>query len=151
MPHYNDTVASSLTATALFDYMADFSNAEQWDPGTRSAKRLDRGKIGEGSRFELIVEFAGRESPFVYEITGFDRPNQVVIEADTDAAHLVDTMSVAKSGLGSDLTYDARLELKGWRKLGNPVMAVLFRRLGERGKEGLERELNPGGRAQGGS
>ena len=143
MPHYNDDVASTLTQPELFDYLADFTNAEAWDPGTKSAKRLDDGKIGVGSEFELIVEFAGRESPFVYRITEYDRPGSLVIEADSDAVHLTDTMTCTSGGQGSNLNYDARLDLKGWRKVTAPVMAVLFNRLCEKGKGGLQRELNP--------
>jgi hypothetical protein len=144
MPHYTDDVTSSLGREDLFDYMADFTNAVRWDPGTKSARRLDEGAIGVGSRFELVVEFLGRESPFVYEIVEYERPEKVVLRAESDASSLLDTMTV-KPGLddASVLTYDARLELKGVRKLLNPVMAVLFRRLCEKGKEGLERELNP--------
>jgi len=143
MPHFNDDVSSSLTQTKLFDYMADFTHAEQWDPGTKKAKRLDDGRIGVGSEFELVVEFAGNESPFVYKITEYDRPNVLVVEADSDAVHLVDTMTCSKAGKGSNLNYDARLDLKGWRKVTTPVMAVLFDRLCKKGKDGLERELNP--------
>ena len=42
MPHFNDDVSSTLTQTKLFDYMADFTNAADWDPGTKSAKRPAR-------------------------------------------------------------------------------------------------------------
>lgn len=143
MPHFNDTVDSSLSRAELFDYMADFSNAEEWDPGTKSARRLDEGELGVGSRFELVVEFAGRETPFTYEITEHSPPERVVVEADSEATHLTDTMSTAAAGSASVLTYDARLELKGWRKLTTPVVALLFRRLCEKGRAGLERELNP--------
>ena len=142
MPHFNDDVRSKLTKTELFDYMADFSNADEWDPGTNTAKRLDDGEIGVGSKFELVVEFAGRETSYIYEITRFDRPNVVVVEAESDALHLIDTMTMAENGTGSVLNYDARLNLKGWRKVSTPVMAVLFNRLSEKGKQGLERELN---------
>lgn len=142
MPHFNDDVQSSMTKTELFDYMADFSNAEEWDPGTNSARRRDDGAIGVGSKFELVVEFAGRETSYMYEITEFDRPNVVVVEAESDALHLIDTMTMAESGAGSVLNYDARLNLKGWRKVSTPVMAVLFKRLSEKGRQGLERELN---------
>lgn len=141
MPHFNDDVSSSLTQTKLFDYMADFTNAEEWDPGTKSAKRLDDGKIGVGSEFELVVEFAGSESPFTYRITEYERPDRLVVEADTEAVHLTDTMTCSKSGKGSVLNYDARLDLKGWRVVTSPVMSVLFKRLCGKGKGGLEREL----------
>ncbi len=143
MPHYNDDVPSTLTQAKLFDYMADFTNAAEWDPGTKEAKRLDDGKIGVGSEFELVVEFAGNESPFVYKITEYDKPNVLVVEADSEAVHLVDTMTCTVEDKGSNLNYDARLDLKGWRKVTTPVMAVLFNRLCEKGKGGLERELNP--------
>ena len=66
----------------------------------------------------------------------------VVVEAESDALHLIDTMTMAENGTGSVLNYDARLNLKGWRKVSTPVMAVLFSRLSEKGKQGLERELN---------
>lgn len=143
MPHYNDDVSSTLSQAKLFDYMADFTHAVEWDPGTKMAKRLDDGTIGVGSEFELVVEFAGNDAPFVYKITEYDRPNVLVVEADSEAVHLVDTMTSSKDGKGSTLNYDARLDLKGWRKVTTPIMALLFNRLCKKGKDGLERELNP--------
>lgn len=143
MPHFNDDVSSTLEQAELFDYMADFTHASEWDPGTKSAKRLDEGEIGVGSKFELVVEFAGNESPFTYEITGYERPDRLVVEADSEAVHLTDTMTCAAEGSASRLNYDARLDLKGWRKVTTPVMAVLFNRLCQKGRGGLERELNP--------
>ncbi len=143
MPHYAADVKSSMSPEELFDYMADFSNAEEWDPGTVSAKRVDVGELGMGSRFDLVVEFAGRETPWAYEVVEYERPRRVAVRAESDSAVLVDTMTVAEAeGQGSVLNYDARLDLKGARKLLDPVMAILFRRLGEKGRAGLERELN---------
>lgn len=142
MPHNVDTVSSAMDPAALFDYMAEFSNAAEWDPGTVSARRLGEGPVGLGSRFELIVRFAGRESPFVYEITEYERPRRVVLVAETGAARVTDTMSIAAgSGGGSVLTYDARLELKGARRLFSPLMSVLFGRVFADGRRGLEKTI----------
>jgi hypothetical protein len=52
-------------------------------------------------------------------------------------------MTCAGEGSASRLNYDARLDLKGWRKVTTPVMAVLFDRLCGKARGGLERELNP--------
>jgi hypothetical protein len=144
MPHFKDTIDSTVPVEQAFDYVADFSNAEQWDQGTKTARRLDDGAIGEGSRFELVVEFMGRESAFVYEIVEYDRPEKVTLRSESDDSTLVDTLTV-EPGLDEAcvLTYDARLEMKGVRKLLSPVIGIFFRRLCEKGKEGLERELNP--------
>lgn len=144
MPHEVETVDSPWEQEALFDYMADFTNAAEWDPGTVSARRLDDGPIGKGSRFELQVSFAGRESPFVYEITACDRPRRVVLRAETDAVVLHDTMSVASALDGSRLTYDAKLELKGWRRVLAPVMALAFKRVFANGRRGLEEAIGRG-------
>ncbi len=144
MPHYVGTVDSAMKPAELFDYMAEFTNAERWDPGTKSAKRLDSGAIGEGSRFELVVEVMGRETTLVYEVVEYQRPARVALRAESNTASLLDTMTVAAADGHSVLTYDARLELKGARRLFSPLMAVVFRRLCERGRAGLVRELNRG-------
>ncbi|HET8975403.1 MAG TPA: SRPBCC family protein [Solirubrobacterales bacterium] len=145
MPHNVDTVSSAMDPAELFDYMAEFSNAAEWDPGTVSARRLGDGPVGLGSRFELIVRFAGRESPFAYEITEYERPRRVVLVAETGAAIVTDTMSIAAgSGGGSVLTYDARLELKGARRLFSPLMSVLFGRVFANGRRGLEETIGSG-------
>ncbi len=144
MAHFHDTVDSTMEGADVFDYMADWTNAAEWDEGTQSARRLDSGEIGVGSKFELVVEFLGRQSPFVYEITEYERPGKLVLRAETDASVLVDTITIEPGLQGTSvLTYDARLDLKGVRKLVNPVMAIFFNRLCQKGKEGLERELNP--------
>jgi hypothetical protein len=150
MLRHIDKVESPRPQEEVFDYMAEFSNAAEWDPGTVSARRLDDGPIGKGSRFELIVRFAGRESPFVYEITEYDRPRRVVLRAETDAATVTDRMSVAPAAAsGSILTYDARLELKGARKAMTPLMAILFGRVFRAGKRGLEAAIGRDARLTG--
>ena len=144
MPHYNDNVPSKLSQEEVFDYMADFANAEKWDPGTKSSKQLDSGKIGVGAQFELMVEFNGNVRPFTYRITEYERPTRVVVEAETDSVKLVDTMTTTTAaGEGSVLEYDARMDLKGLLKLTTPITAIMFKRLCEKGRNGLERELNP--------
>ncbi len=142
MPHYNDDVPSKLSQEEVFDYMADFTNAEKWDPGTKSSKQLDSGKIGVGAQFELMVEFNGNVSPFTYRITEYERPTRVVVEAETDSVKLVDTMTTTADGEGSVLKYDARMDLKGLVKLTTPIMAIIFNRLCEKGQE------RPGARAE---
>lgn len=142
MPRYVATVGSGMKPEALFDYMADFASAAEWDPSVVSAERLDSGGAKLGSRFRIVVKLLGSESPFDYEVIEYVRPNRVVVRAETDAVSSLDEMTIEPRGEGSALTYDAQLELKGPRKLLAPVMAVLFRRLGDNAKAGLERELN---------
>lgn len=43
MARYEATVASRRGAAETFDYLATFSNAAQWDPGTLAAERAASG------------------------------------------------------------------------------------------------------------
>jgi hypothetical protein len=142
MAHYLATVPSSLTVEALFDYMADFSHAKSWDPSVVDATTQSPGPIEKGSRFRLVVGIAGRQVPFEYEITEFERPSRVQLTSRTKTLLSVDTMTFESSASGSVLTYDADLKTRGVLRLVAPLLARGFQRLGDNARAGLQRELN---------
>ena len=74
MARYRGTVISTRSAEETFDYMADFANAAEWDPGTAEAERLDDGPVGLGSTFRLGVRVGTRVVPLDYRIVTYDRP-----------------------------------------------------------------------------
>ena len=59
----------------------------------------------------------------------------MVVSEDTITFH-------SGAGGGSEVTYDADLRPKGVMKLADPILALMFKRLGDNAKAGLERELN---------
>jgi len=156
MARYRGTVVSTRSAEDTFDYMADFANAAEWDPGTASAERLDAGGVGLGSAFRLDVRVGSRTTPLDYRIVGFERPHRVVLLAESDALRSEDTMTVVPTADGgSILTYDADLKLSGPFALANPLLGLLFDRIGDKGVDGLRRTLGgppaPSDRPQAGS
>ena len=52
----------------VFDYVADFDNIEDWDPGVEASKRQGD-TVGPGTKFDLEVRFGSGTAPMVYEIT----------------------------------------------------------------------------------
>ena len=142
MARYKGTVISTRSAEETFDYMADFANAAQWDPGTASAQRLDGGTVGLGSIFRLDVRIGSRTTPLDYRIVTFDRPHRVVLLGESDTIRSEDTVTVVPAADGgSILTYDAELRLKGSFALANPVLGLFFDRIGDKGVAGLRRTL----------
>ena len=142
MPRYVATVHSSKPVTESFDYLADFSSVREWDETAVSARMLGE-KPGLGTEFEVVVRFAGRELPFVYRTTTYERPERIVVRAESSSVVSEDTISFRPSADGgSEVTYDADLRPKGLLKLADPILALIFRRLGDSAKRGLERELN---------
>jgi hypothetical protein len=144
MARYRTTVESTKSPEEAFDYLAEFSNAREWDPGIVEAANLTGDPVGSGSRFRLVSRFLGRRVPLEYRITEYERPTRVVLVADEASIRSTDEIRVAAAGGGSRVTYEADLRLK--TPLGgvmDPLLALAFRRIGARAAAGLREALNP--------
>ncbi|HEX7460476.1 MAG TPA: SDR family NAD(P)-dependent oxidoreductase, partial [Acidimicrobiales bacterium] len=142
MARYRGTVVSSWSPEETFDYLADFSRAAEWDPGTATAERLDDGPLGPGSTFRLGVRVGPRVIPLEYRIVTYERPHKVVLLGESDTIRSEDTMTVAAAADGgSILTYHADLRLLGSFAIANPVLPLFFDPIGDRGVEGLRAVL----------
>jgi Polyketide cyclase / dehydrase and lipid transport len=143
MARYATTIPSPLAPAEAFAYMADFSHARDWDPSVSSAARAGDGPIGLGSRFALVARFAGRNVPLTYEIVGYEPPVRVVLEARRGFVSR-DTITVGEAaGGGSLVHYEAVLAFAGIGRLLDPLMQVVFNRVGAKAREGLVRALRP--------
>jgi NAD(P)-dependent dehydrogenase (short-subunit alcohol dehydrogenase family) len=142
MARYRGTVVSTRSPEETFDYMADFTNAAAWDPGTASAERLDAGPVGLGSAFRLGVRVGSRMTPLDYRIVVFDRPHRVVLLGESGTIRSEDTVTVVPAADGrSILTYDADLTLQGGFAMVNPVLGLFLDRIGDKGVAGLRATL----------
>jgi len=135
-------VIMAAMAAEAFAYMASFDNAQEWDPSVVEASRLDSGELKVGSAFRVVSTFAGRKVPLRYEITVLDADRRVVLEAWNGTFGSVDTITVVASGSGSSVTYDARLVFKGISRLANPIMQLVFNRVGRKADASLRTQLN---------
>ncbi len=142
MARYVTTIDSSLSPSAAFAYMASFDNAREWDPSVVEARRLDSGELGKGSAFHVVSKFAGRSVPLRYEITEFDAGRRVVLEAWNGTFGSVDTITVVPAGAASRVTYDARLVFKGVSRITDPLMQLVFNRVGKKADASLRIHLN---------
>ena len=142
MAQYVTTIESTRTPPEAFDYLAEFSRAAEWDPNVKEGSRLTSDPVGHGSSFRIVSSFLGRSVPLQYQVTAFESPRRVVLEADNFAIRSVDEITVEPNRAGSRVRYHADLRLKGILRLADPLLAVAFRRLGDRAASGLRRELN---------
>ncbi len=121
--------------------MADFSNAAQWDPGVNSAHQVDAAAIGLGSEFDLTVPFGGRTKTLRYRVTEFEPGRRVTFTATTSMLRSVDTLTFESCPAGCAMTYDADLRLTGLAAIANPLLALTFRRIGNRARDSLRQVL----------
>ena len=148
MARYVDAIDLPRPIEEVFDYLADFSRTVEWDPGVVEARRLTPGKARLGSSFRVIVSFLGRRVPLEYRITEFERPSRLVLSGGDSSLRSIDEITFVSRPGGTRVTYEARLELAGIRRLADPLLDVLFQRIGRLAVRGL-RERLAGKRSEG--
>lgn len=141
MTTYRTEIDSPRDRDEVFEYLATFSNAGEWDPGVTGAEPLTPGPPEVGSAYRLHVRVAGRDVPFDYRVVAIDRPSRVVLRAEQSGMVSTDTITVESAGTGSQVGYVAELESRGLLRLAAPLVARSFRKMADRGADGLRRAL----------
>jgi len=124
----------------VIDYLKDFANAEEWDPGTESCTRVDDGPIAVGARWHNVSKIAGVTTELDYELTELT-DTRIVLVGRNDSATSTDTITVLPSGEGSEITYHADLDMHGLANLAAPAMKLVFEKLANDTEDQLTRAL----------
>jgi len=142
MPHYRTTVRTPWPQQRAFEYLSDLEHFAEWDPGVKRSVQVSGDGAAVGATFDVTVGGVGRDITLRYEIFDLQSPVQVEVRAETGTLLSVDVMTFepADDG-GCRVTYDADLSLKGVLRLGNPILGVVFGRIGDRAAAGLRRVL----------
>jgi uncharacterized protein YndB with AHSA1/START domain len=135
MPNYTATVKTLLPPDRAFALMADFANAQFWDPATTASRQTAGETVSEGSRFELDMRILGRDNSIEYEIVDYVPHERVVLRGENSGSVSVDKITVTESGSGgAEVTYDAEVTMKGAYKLSAPLFAPVFKKMGDAAK-----------------
>ncbi|HSL26094.1 MAG TPA: SRPBCC family protein [Acidimicrobiia bacterium] len=143
MGSYEGAVETGRPVAEVFNYIADFRNAAEWDPATVSISQTAGDGAGLGARYRLVTKFLASSVPLDYETTGFTPPNRLVLSFEGGNVAGTDTITVSSTGDRSRLTYHVDFRLKKGRLL-EPLVGPFFRRTANRALAGLARAL--GGR-----
>ena len=142
--------------TDAFAFVSDFGNAKLWDPRTYASEKLTPGPVGVGTRFLLQGGPVSKDmltrlhvppplrmtSELPYEVKEFDPPRLVVLAGETEHLTYEDRIELTAEGAVTRLVYKARLDLKGWREIAEPALALLFQTIGREATEGMPRAVD---------
>jgi carbon monoxide dehydrogenase subunit G len=128
---------------AVFDYLADFAHAAEWDPGVAEARRMTPAPTQVGSRFEVIAEFRGRRQRFEYVVTEYEDGRRVVLRGEGAKARSDDVITVGGGGGRARVGYEADIRRKGVYRIAEPFLRSSFRRMGDDALDGLATALGP--------
>ena len=141
MAHYQTAVQSRWPAAETFAYLATFSNAVDWDPGVLAGQQLDPGPVAVGTRFRLVVSFAGRRLPLTYQVTSYQPDREVVLAATSGLLRATDKIVVTGGAGSSVISYAAEVRLRGPLALLDPLLRPGFRAAADRAAAGLAHAL----------
>ncbi|MEA5367094.1 SRPBCC family protein [Amycolatopsis sp., V23-08] len=111
-------------------YLADFAHTEEWDPGTVRCTRSDDGPVAVGARWHNVSEFRGKETELDYELTRLEA-GRVTFVGKNKTATSTDDFTLAPSGDGTTVHYQATIVFHGLAKLASPLLKRVFERLGD--------------------
>ena len=137
-----ERIETRLDPQSTFDFVADFANAEHWDPGVESSVRLNPGALAVGARYRLGVRLAGRVAPMEYVVTRLEPGRRVVLEGTGSGITATDDISFEATPAGTAVDYIADIRLEGLLRLLAPFAGGAFRRIAANARDGMQRALD---------
>ncbi len=139
------TVSRSFTVDVppevVVPYLADFTHAEEWDPGTVRCVRNDDGPVRVGSSWHNTSKIVGLSTELTYTLKELTA-DRIVLVGINDTATSIENIEVSASGAGSSITYTNDLQFNGVARLVTPLAKVIFEKLGNDTERQLVKTLN---------
>lgn len=142
MTRLHETIDTALPVDEAFAFIADFANAQHWDPGVAASERLDAGPVGLGARYRLGIRMRGRVAPMEYRITTYVPPSRVVLTGQGSGVSAVDEIRFEPTPSGARIDYTADIRLGGWMRLVEPFAGGAFRKIAADALGGMQAALD---------
>ncbi len=142
MPSYIVTVPSSKSPEEAFKFLADMTTFPSWDPGISKVVQVAGSGPGPEAVFDVTVgAVAGRPVMLRYETKEYLPNSRVCLIGKSSVFTSIDTISIAPTASGCDITYDAKLTFNGLLAPMNLGLGLVFSKIGDRAAKGLRREF----------
>ena len=135
-------IDTALDLNDAFEFVADFANAAQWDPGVATSESLDDGVVRVGARYLLGIRMGSRVAPMTYTITHLEAPRRVVLAGEGSGVSATDDISFEATTSGTRISYVADIRLRGALRLLAPFAGASFRRIAANARAGMQRTLD---------
>lgn len=122
-PSVSRTFTTTASLQAAYDYLKDFTHAEEWDPGTKTCERVS-GDGGVGTVYRNVSSFLGREVELTYTTAELAPPTRVHLRGLNEQFEGHDIFELREVGRGAEVTYNAEFSFSGAARLGAPLVAA---------------------------
>lgn len=140
------TVETSTPTAEVFDFLADFTTTERWDPGTVRTERIS-GDGGVGTAYANTSRFLGRNTDLTYVVEVYEPGTRLVLRGENKTVVAHDTMTFVPTATGgTSVRYVAEFDLKGMARIVAPLLTPAFTRLGDNASDQMRATLDRLGR-----
>ncbi|QIK74961.1 SRPBCC family protein [Nocardioides piscis] len=122
-PTVSRTFTTKASPEAAFAYLADFSNAEEWDPGTKTCTRVS-GDGGVGTVYHNVSSFLGREVEVDYTAVEVEEPTRIHMHGKNEQFDGHDVLGVRAHPDGAEISYTAQFGFSGVARFAAPLVAA---------------------------
>ena len=141
-----ETIDVDTDLETTFEYVANWSNLDEWDPTFETARQLTGGPVRQGTRFRTVMSAGPADDvEIIYEVTEHVPPKRLVMKGEADSFTTTDVITFEAIDGGTRVTYDATVDTEApdWLDaLGTP----LFKLVGKLGAaRGLRDQLDDEG------
>ena len=109
--HVERTFSVAQPVEIVFDYLADFTHTNEWDPGTVETTRTS-GDGGVGTTYANTSEFMGRTTELTYETLTHEPPTTLRFRGKNKTATATDTLTFTPSGDGTSTQIHYRADFE---------------------------------------
>jgi carbon monoxide dehydrogenase subunit G len=141
MPTVSRSFDVVVPPNVVVPYLADFSHAEEWDPGTEKCVREGAGPVEVGASWHNESKIAGVSTELTYVLKELT-DSRIVFVGTNDTATSTETIEIVPSGPGSTVTYTNEIVFNGAAKLADPAAKLVFEKVGNDTEKQLTEVLN---------
>ncbi|MBJ8345229.1 SRPBCC family protein [Antrihabitans sp. YC2-6] len=141
MTSVHRTFAVDPPPARVLEYLKDFGNAVEWDPGTESCERIDDGPLQVGATWRNVSKVFGNTTELTYKLERLEA-DTIVFVGENKQSTSTDTITVRPSDGGSEISYEAVLDLHGAAKLATPLAKLAFEKIANDTRSRMVEVLN---------
>jgi carbon monoxide dehydrogenase subunit G len=111
MKRVERTATIATPPQALFDYLADLDNLDEWMAGIVSADVTSPGELGVGSTARVVRALGSQRVEAPLTVAEYDPPRHLVITSEVAGVNVAASLDLEPAGDGTDLRF--AMEIRG--------------------------------------
>jgi len=130
VPAIDRTVTVRGDQRAVWNFLADFTTTEAWDPPTQLTQRVS-GDGSVGTVYRNVSKLFGKQTEVTYQVIVHQAPNRLELAGDAGPMKLHDTITIEQDGAWVHVRYRAEFVPQGFAKLALPLLPLALKKLGD--------------------